>query len=454
MRRMLLAIFVGFLVSISGHAQVKQLKPGWNLFSVQQDVQLGKEASQQVYSQMPVVHNAELDNYLANILHKLEQSPHAKYFGGTNEPIPYTIHAVYDKNINAFSLPGGPIFINTGLFGATENEAQLAGVIAHEMSHVVLRHATNQASKQNAISLPATLLGALTGNGILGQLTKLGIGLGANSVLLKYSRGDESQADYNGAEIMADAGYNPIEMAHFFEKLEQQSGSGRALQFLSDHPNPGNRVQAVQDEIRQLPQRNYVEGQTGEFQRIKDLVSHLAAPGQLHGSYGNDPHVAGAPSARPSSRLREYRGQAFALDYPDNWQVFGDQGSKMVTIAPPDGVIQGAVGYGLEASYYFPPGNGIDLARDTQALIQQLQKENSGMRVGRASRTVSVGGERGLETTLNSKSPYQGEEEVDELITVARPEGLFYMVFIAPRSEYDQIQATFREILKSLRFAG
>ena len=457
MRRIASFAIAALLVPSSGQAQIKQPRPGWNLFSVQQDEQLGKEAAQEVYKQMSVVRNQELDNYLAGILRKLEQTPHGKYFGGTNEPIPYTIHALYDKNVNAFSLPGGPIFVNTGLFPVTENEAQLAGVIAHEMSHVVLRHATNQASKRNLIALPAMLAGALVGNSILGQLTQLGIGLGANSVLLKFSRSAESEADYNGVEILADAGYNPIEMAHFFEKLETQGGSSRVAQFLSDHPNPGNRVQAIEDEIQHLPQRNYTESQTGQFQRIKDLVSHLAAPGHLRGNYGNDEHAAAPPASRPSSRLREYRGQAFALSYPDNWQVFGDRQGNMVTIAPPDGIIRGAngqasVGYGLEVSYYFPEGNNIDLDRDTQTLIQQLQQGNSGMKIGRISRNISIAGQHALETTLYSRSPYQGEQEIDELITTPRPEGLFYMVFIAPQSEFGQIEGTFQEILRSVRF--
>ena len=457
MRRIAPFAIAVLLLSSLGQAQIKQPRPGWNLFSVQQDEQLGKEAAQEVYKQMPVVRNQELDNYLDGILRKLEQTPHGRYYGGTNQPIPYTIHAVYDKNVNAFSLPGGPIFINTGLIPVAENESQLAGVIAHEMSHVVLRHATNQASKRNLIALPAMLAGALVGNSILGQLTQLGIGLGANSVLLKFSRSAESEADYNGVAILADAGYNPIEMAHFFEKLETQSNSSRAAQFLSDHPNPGNRVQAVEDEIRSLPQRNYTEGQTGEFQRIKDLVSHLAGPGHLRGNYGNDEHAAAPPAARPNGRLREYRGQAFALSYPDNWQVFGDRQGNMVTIAPPEGIVRGAngqvaVGYGFEVSYYFPQGTSIDLNRDTQALIQQLQEGNSGMRVGRPGRNISIAGERALETTLYSRSPYQGEQEVDELVTTPRPEGLFYMVFIAPQSEFGQIEGAFQDILRSVRF--
>lgn len=448
-----------FLLTINTWAQLREVKPGWNLFSVQQDQELGKEAAQQLRRQMRVLPDADVETYLGSLLNKLRVSRHARYFGATNEPIPYSIQAVQDKTINAFSLPGGPIFVNTGLIEAADNEAQLAGVISHEMSHVVLRHATNQLTKRNLISLPAMLAGAVVGNSLLGQLAQLGIGLGAHSVLLKFSRSDESEADYNGAQIMAEAGYNPIEMAHFFEKLETKDSSGRVAQFLSDHPNPGNRVQAVEDEIRQMPRRHYTEGQAAAFQHVKDVVRHTAPPGRLQSDFGTDGDHSETPVARPSSRLVEYRGQTFSLRYPDNWQVFGGDGKhNAVTIAARDGVVKetdgrSTLGYGLEVSYYSQRDEiGINLSRDTGTLVRRLEQTNPSMRVSRDGRSVSVDGERGLETVFHSRSPYPGEQEIDVLVTVARPEGLFYLIFTLPQSEFNQVRDTFREILQSVRF--
>ena len=134
------------------------------------------------------------------------------------------------------------MFINTGLLRAVDNEAQLAAVMGHEMSHVILRHGTNQASKANLIQLPAMLAGQIAGTsgGMMGQLAQIGIGIGANSVLLKFSRTAESQADLMGSHIMAEAGYDPVQMAKFFDKLNAEGGK-QAPEFLSDHPNPGNR---------------------------------------------------------------------------------------------------------------------------------------------------------------------------------------------------------------------
>ena len=292
------------------------------------------------------------------------------------------------------------------------------------------------------------IAGGLLGGSMMGSLARLGIGLGANSVLLKFSRTDESQADYLGALMMAQAGYNPIEMARFFEKLQAKSGDQGALsQFLSDHPNPGNRVQAVEDEVRQLPHQNYTTN-TGQFEHIKSLVEHLPNQGELRGSsQGANP--ANPPAVRPSSNLRQYSTNAYTIDYPDNWQTFGDPNSPAVTIAPRDAMFQTGnnnvqIGYGMEISYYYPQGNRIDLKSDTEALIRQLEQQNASMKE-QSQRNGQVGGEQAILTTLHSQSPYRGETEVDVLVTVPRPEGMFYMVFIAPAERVELRAACVRE---------
>jgi predicted Zn-dependent protease len=263
--------FIAVLVLATGvvSSQVKPPKPGLNLFKKEQDVQLGKEAAAQVEKQYEVIRNPQLQQYIDTLGGKLARSRYAGDF-------PYTFKVVSDDSINAFALPGGPMFINTGLIKESESEAQLVGVMSHEMSHVALRHGTNQVSKANLIQLPALLAGQVAGDGMLGSLAQAGVGLGANSVLLKFSRGAESQADYNGALIMSDAGYNPIELARFFEKLQAQSGKqGRAAEFFSSHPNPGNRVQAIEALIPQLPPKQYVEGDVRGFQQAHAIVVKL-----------------------------------------------------------------------------------------------------------------------------------------------------------------------------------
>src|SRR3954454_8152708 len=176
--RKVTTVFAVLAIVCSIFAQIKPPKPGFfNLFSPQQDVQLGKEAKAKVETEMPVLRDTRINGYLTLVGQKLAASPHAGDW-------PFTFEAINDKNVNAFALPGGPMFINTATITAADNEAQLAGVMAHEMSHVALRHGTHQATKAQAIQLPAAIAGAVLGGGMLGQLGRMGIGLGANSLLL------------------------------------------------------------------------------------------------------------------------------------------------------------------------------------------------------------------------------------------------------------------------------
>ncbi len=271
MQRISRSVAVSFVaVWIAAAQNLPKLKPGFNLYSKQQDVQLGQEAAAQVAKQYQVIHDRDLDAYINRIGRRLVSQPQAD-----SADFPYTFTLVNDKSINAFALPGGPTFVHTGLIAAAENEAQVAGVLAHEISHVALRHGTHQASKALGVQLVAGVLGAGAGRSMLGQLTQAGLAFGANSVLLKYSRDAEKQADLLGAQIMAGAGYNPIEMARFFEKLEAEGGA-HGPQFLSDHPNPGNRVQYIEAEIRSLPPSGYAAGNR-DFARMQQRAQALAA---------------------------------------------------------------------------------------------------------------------------------------------------------------------------------
>jgi predicted Zn-dependent protease len=248
-----------------------RFRPGFNLFSKEQDVQLGQENAAQVRKQMHVINNPFLTEYVNRVGKKLAASQEAQESG-----FPFSFEVVADPSINAFALPGGPMFINTGLLRAVDNEAQLAGVMGHEMAHVILRHGTNQASKQNLIRLPAVLGSQMAGGSMMGQLAQMGIGIGAGSVLMKFSRTAESQADLMGSHLMAEGGYDPHEMARFFNKLNSEGG-GRPLQFLSDHPNPDNRERAIEKEISRMPKQRYGY-QSGEFQKMKKIVADIHEP--------------------------------------------------------------------------------------------------------------------------------------------------------------------------------
>jgi predicted Zn-dependent protease len=305
--------FASILVSMFGSEPTyarnpgDPLKPGFNLFSRQQDVQLGQESAQQVLQKSKPVRNQFLQDYVNRVGQRLAQQPEARDSG-----FEFRFTVLNDPQVNAFALPGGPMFVYTGLLKIIDNEGELTGVMGHEMSHVILRHGTHEASKQQFISLPAALAGQIAGSGgtMLGRLAQLGIGLGANSVLLKFSRTAESEADALGSHIMAEAGYDPMEMANLFQKLEATGGS-TGLEFLSDHPNPGNRVQAIEAEIRHLPPHQY-GSQTGDFQKMKSELAAVPAPTQA------STHAHAASSELAVDRLRreflQYRQAGRAVD--------------------------------------------------------------------------------------------------------------------------------------------
>jgi hypothetical protein len=239
-------------------------------------------------------------------------------------------------------------------------------------------------------------------------------------------------------------------MARFFEKLAAEGGA-RGPAFLSSHPDPGNRMQLVQQEIRTFPRTEYGY-QTGDFNQAKQLVGSLPAPRQS----ANADREMEVPSAPAGGGMRELRAQNFTLNYPDSWQTFGDNSGAMVTIAPQQGIVQGRggntqIGYGAVVSYFFPEGSR-NLRQATEELVHHLHANNPSMQSSGQQRSVRVDGHSALITMLSSSSPFGGAE-VDALLTVQRPEGLFYMVFIAPQSQFAQLQSTFDQMVRSIRFA-
>jgi predicted Zn-dependent protease len=219
-----------------------------NLFSVQQDAQMGAQAAASAERQLPMMRDAASEAYINAIVRKLAAVAPGPRFT-------YRARLVNSPEINAFALPGGYLYVNRGLVRAVRNEGELAGVIAHEMAHVAQRHGTSQATKAYGAQLGAGILGQVLGgrNQRAGAVEQIVGGLGLNALFLKFSRGAESEADRVGAQMMAKAGYDPMAMASFFDLLASQQGRGSSVsQFFSDHPSPGNRSATIRAMTPQL----------------------------------------------------------------------------------------------------------------------------------------------------------------------------------------------------------
>ena len=247
-----------------------QIKPGFNLFSAQQDQEIGRQSAAAAEQQLPILHDQSIEAYVAKIGKRLATvAPGAKY--------PYQFKVVNASDINAFALPGGYLYVNRGLIEAAKNEGQLAGVLGHEIAHVALRHGTSQASKAYLAQAGLSLLGGLVGkNDRSTEQTIATIGgFGLNALFLKFSRGAEEQADVTGAQMMAAAGYDPADMVAFFEILanEQDRNPSKVEQFFSDHPAPANRAARINEEITLLtvkPTRS-----VGGFEQAKSKLTGM-----------------------------------------------------------------------------------------------------------------------------------------------------------------------------------
>jgi predicted Zn-dependent protease len=265
-----LAVVVGLPLWLPAQTTPELPNPGSPSISRQQQEQLGLRAMGEVYKQMPVLPDSHpLSRYVQELGRKLVAviPPQNSW--------PYQFHVVQQKDVNAFALPGGPVFINVGTIQMVHNEAELAGVMAHEISHIYMQHTAKSIPKQQFAQIFSGVLGAVLGGSTAGNLARLGIQFGAGSVLLKYSRADEAQADAVGAIIMYKAGYNPHAMAAFFETLEGQSGGG-GVQFLSNHPNPGNRQAAVSREVENWPPKSYLAN-SESFATAKQEATNVRA---------------------------------------------------------------------------------------------------------------------------------------------------------------------------------
>jgi predicted Zn-dependent protease len=249
-------------------AQTRVERPD-NKYTPAADVQLGQQASAEVEKQQPVVNDKVATDYIASLGRRLVSAIPARL----QEPaFHYTFKIVDTKDVNAFALPGGPVYVNRGMIAAARNEGELAGVLAHEISHVALRHGTAQATKATPFEFGA-LAGAIAGaiiGGQTGRIVSQGTQIGLGTYFLTYSREFESQADLLGAQIMARAGYDPQRMADMFDTLEKENGGG-GIEFLSDHPNPGNRREAILAEARSLKVSR--KSNIGGFDRVQTRLA-------------------------------------------------------------------------------------------------------------------------------------------------------------------------------------
>jgi Zn-dependent protease with chaperone function len=428
-----------------------------------QELQIGKQYAAEVEREMEVVHNPQIEGWLNQIGQNLARTPEANAY-------PYYFKLVNDDSINAFALPGGPMYVHTGLLKGADSEGEVAGVLAHEMSHVALRHSAAQITKQQTFNTLFGLIGVAAGSltadkngqcGLLCQITQAGTSLGENSLLMKFSRGYERDADLNGARMMAAAGYDPMQLPQFFQKLEATQGTakepkGLAL-WLADHPPTGSRIQYVSQDIQFYPKRDYTTN-TGQFAQIKRLLATIPPPKPQPGALIQPKQGATARTNVPSG-FQDYPANGFSIAYPSTWQVGQAEPGGSLFIVPQGGVAKGQNGgaellTGAMIDYYVPKAGlaNVNLAGSTKEFLDSLAQGDANLKAEK-SQPVQVGGKQALRTKLTTKTSLQQEsDQVVYLYTVPRQAGLWYLVLATQPSTLSQFDSVVQQMVGSMQF--
>jgi hypothetical protein len=468
-----------------------RVKPGFNLFSVEQDIEIGRQSAAEVERQLPILQDPAVASHVGAIGTRL-----AGFIPGfvAGKRFPYQFKIVNASDINAFALPGGFLYLNRGLIEAAKSEGQLAGVMAHEMAHVALRHGTNQASKAYLGQTGLGLLGGLfsTDEGTTEKVMGAVGGFGLNALFLKFSRTDEEQADIVGAQTMARAGYNPQDMVDFFELLQakQSAEPGKVEQFFSSHPAPKDRATRIRNEMKLLTIRP--ADTVGGFRQAKAALVAMPPARSMQEITQNKPAAIAAPRPVSNGKVSDIQIEApsadfqtldqgkrlFHIDYPSNWRVYESADGLGVTIAPEGGLVdsgghQNDLIYGVVLNHYAPfrndderfsfqgaPGtpdsqtvSRTSLAAAMNDLVGQIVRTNPTLTmVPNSQRVDMLDGASALSLVLSGRSDATGDDERVTVFTRELPDDhIVYALFIAPGQDYGQLHGTFTRMMGSLR---
>jgi beta-barrel assembly-enhancing protease len=456
--RIIATLAVAAALTADGATQTRITAPS-NKYSPADDVKLGREAAAEAKKELPMLNDERVDDWVEDVGARLAASIPPEF---QHKEFQYTFDVVNQSEINAFALPGGPMFLNRGMIEKAKTEGEVAGVMAHELSHVALRHGTAQATKGEKFQIGAIagqVLGAIVG-GTAGSIISQGSQFGLGTYFLKYSREYESQADILGAQMLARAGYDPREMANMFKTIEAEGG-GSGPEWMSSHPNPGNRFARINEEAKALRVNGgYNTGQFAAVQsRLRGAGRSYTAEEIAQGKARSTPTAtAGRVNTRidpPASAMRTYRPTNFLqVSVPSNWaQVNQNAG---ITYAPQGAFYdtQGGTAFTHGVQFGVAQGGSGNLQRDTQSLLNSFAKSNPDLRQTSGYSRVNINGRQGLVTQLSNRSDVTGEPEFVQFTTTYLRDGsVLYMIGVAPTAEANTYNNTFNRVRSSLQLA-
>jgi Zn-dependent protease with chaperone function len=445
---------LGIVVAVTMLSQATfaqtQIKLHGNKYSKDDDVKLGREAAAEAEKKLQLLSDAQLNAYVERVGARLVAQIPPEF---QHPEFRYSFKVVNAKEINAFALPGGPMYVNSGMISAAKTEAEMAGVMAHEISHVALRHGTAQATKAqkyNTLSQIMGIGGQVLG-GPLGTAAQIGSqGLGV--YFLKYSREYESEADILGARIMAAAGYEPRDLANMFKTIEGQGGGSGG--WFSSHPSPKDRYSKINKEAEFLKVNTAATPDSKDFVAAQQRLAGGTANFQqaLNTPDGtNPPNVPTGRVENPSSRHVPYDKGVFSVNIPENWRPIEEQNG--LWFAPAGGY--GAVNGQNVFTHAVNLGAVRPRTRDPQQAADEFVNaiaQGNNLRARGSRQTVDVNGRPGQLSTFDNVNEATGKPELVNIITTRLRSGeLFYMIAVSPRDEYQNYHPTFAAILRSVR---
>ena len=429
-----------------------------NKYKIEDDQKIGRDYSTQVEQQMPILNDREATNYIQNVGNRLESSIPTQY----RQPrFNCTFKIVNARDINAFALPACYLYVNRGMIEAANNEGEMAGVMAHEISHAMLRHSTAQATRQSNPLNQILGIGAILGGALILGQTGAAIGQTLYNGLFvnPYSREYENQSDTLGAQIMANAGYDPRDLANMFRTIERESG-GSGPEWLSTHPSPANRYENINREAGLLRVSNNPIKMTRGFERIQAKFRSMPrakSMKEIEEDYNRNKQGQTRTSEGryerqveyPSSRTRVFTGGNWIqMSVPQNWKEF--QGETTVEFAPEgaygnQGITRGAL-IGVEQS------QSRDLGQATENYVSGILRANNYLRQQSNYSRTTISGRAAYATMLSGTSPVTGRTEVATVYTTLLRSGqLFYVVTVSPNDEASRYNYTFRNMIRSIR---
>ena len=447
------------IVAVLGASAQTKITPPRNKYTPQDDVKLGQEAAAEVRREFPIISNTALTSYLDRLGNELVRAAPAEF----NNPVfEYSFTPVNLKDINAFALPGGPMFVNRGMFEAARSEGEVVGVMAHELSHVLLRHGTANATRAEGFQLgqiAGAVAGAVIGGG-WGQVISQGSQFSLGTWLLKYSREYERQADLLGAQIMARAGYDPRDLGRMFETIQKESGGG-GPQWLSSHPDPGNRSAYIAKEAASL-QIARRDASPAAFQSARSTFASMppaASMAELARRKDKPADTAtagagriGAPVPPPSAQYRTVQGgKLFDVQVPTNWRSSATNSTIKFMPENGYGTVDGQTVFTHGIEFGVASASSRDLVEATRTLVTSFGRGNPELKQNGDVRKIAISNRNGLHVPLANRSVTGGLEVIGLHTTFLADGNLFYIATVVPEGERSAYAAAFSRATATIR---